>query len=500
MLPNRLEQTLIEHLAKVRVLYTQDLAAQQANVFLPDALARKYPNAPREWAWQWVFPAKSLSADPRTGLVRRHHLGEETLQRAVKAAIGKAGIAKHGSCHTLRHSFATHLIEYGYDITPIKPSNHPRTTRPCRCPHHHDLHPCPQPGRAWRPQPPRPSLTHDLPLTDSSLRPLTTCPKNATLYLMSDTAVTEESSAPKRARVVVVGSANTDMVARVARLPLPGETVLGGDFATAPGGKGANQAVAAARLGAVVTLIACVGLDSLGDAAVLGFEAEGIDTQYVVRDPEAPTGVALITVDAATGENSIVVASGANAKLSVGLIQMASGAIRDADVVICQLESPLATVQAALQLARDAGKTTILNPAPAQVLPDALLALVSVLTPNETEAALMAGDAAVTPAQMANALRERGAASVVVTLGAKGALVVTEKQETLIQSFAPKETVDTTAAGDCFTGALAVALGEGKTLGYAVEFANAAASLSVEKAGAQPSLPNRYETDLRLID
>jgi ribokinase len=315
---------------------------------------------------------------------------------------------------------------------------------------------------------------------------------------MSDTVVLEDPSRPKRARVVVVGSANTDMVARVARLPMPGETVLGGDFATAPGGKGANQAVAAARLGAVVTLIACVGADALGDAAVLGFEAEGIDTQYVVRDPEAPTGVALITVDAATGENSIVVASGANAKLSVGLIQMAASAIRDADVVVCQLESPLTTVQAALQLAREAGKITILNPAPAQALSDELLVLVSVLTPNETEAALLAGNTSATPEEAAAVLLARGAGQLVVTLGADGVLLAVSGETTRFPIRAVSSVVDTTAAGDCFTGALAVALGEGRSLQSAVAFANAAASLSVEKAGAQPSLPNRYEVDLRL--
>ena len=321
---------------------------------------------------------------------------------------------------------------------------------------------------------------------------------------MSDAAATDTTAPdlapPKRARVVVVGSANMDMTARVAHLPQPGETMLCAGFESLPGGKGANQAVAAARLGAVVTFIACVGADSLGDDMVLGLEAEGINTRYVVRDPDAPTGAALITVDEATGENVIVVVSGANAKLSVALIDMAQDAIREADVLICQLESPLETVMAALKLARSAGKITILNPAPARILPDDLLALVSVLTPNETEAALLAGDAAVTPAQWANVLRERGAASVVVTLGARGALVVTEAEEKLVQAFAPEKTVDTTAAGDCFAGALAVALGEGQSLRSAAMFANAAASLSVEKAGAQPSLPNRYEVDVRLID
>ncbi len=312
--------------------------------------------------------------------------------------------------------------------------------------------------------------------------------------------MTSVSQIEKRPRVVVVGSANMDMVARVPHLPRPGETILGGEFAMLPGGKGANQAVAAARLGALVTFVACVGADMFGDSMVLGFEGEGIDTRYVVRDPDAPTGVALIHVDEATGENSIVVAPGANHCLSVRLVERAKEAIQAADVVVCQLESPLNSVLTALKLARAAGKTTILNPAPAQPLSDELLSLVSVLTPNETEAAFLAGETAATPSQMANVLLDRGAAHVVITLGAKGALAVSEARETLIQSFTPTETVDSTAAGDCFTGALAVRLAEGRSLERAVEFANAAASLSVETAGAQPSLPNRHAVDVRLID
>ena len=302
----------------------------------------------------------------------------------------------------------------------------------------------------------------------------------------------------KRPRVVVVGSANTDMVTRVPRLPVPGETLLGGAFAIAPGGKGANQAVAAARLGAVVTFVGCVGADSFGDLLVLNLENEGIDTQFVTRDPDAATGVALITVDEEFGENTIVVAPGANAKLSPPLIDLAAAAIRDADVLLCQLEIPMETVQAALQMARSAGVQTILNPAPAKSLSDELLSLVSVLTPNQTEAAQMLG-ADFDPSAAALDLRRRGAENVVVTLGAAGARVVSASGNTSVPAFPPTEVTDTTAAGDCFTGALAVALGEGQTLEQAVKFANAAASLSVETEGAQPSLPNRLAVNKRLI-
>ena len=315
---------------------------------------------------------------------------------------------------------------------------------------------------------------------------------------MADRKIDDNAVEQKRPRVVVVGSANTDMVVRVPHLPGPGETLLGGAFSMGAGGKGANQAVAAARLGAVTTFIGCVGTDSFGDLIALNLENEGIDTQFLIRDPDAATGVALITVDHEFGENIIVVAPGANAKLSPALLDLAAAAIRNADILVCQLEIPMETVHAALQIARSAGVRTILNPAPAQALSDALLSLVSVLTPNQTEAALLL-DTDFDPSAAAIHLRQRGAENVVVTLGAAGARVVTASENTSVPAFAPEEVVDTTAAGDCFTGALAVALGEGQPLEQAVKFANAAASLSVETEGAQPSLPNRLAVNKRLL-
>ncbi len=316
---------------------------------------------------------------------------------------------------------------------------------------------------------------------------------------MADTNSTDTGVEEKRPRVVVVGSANTDMVVRVPQLPAPGETLLGSAFALMPGGKGANQAVAASRLGAVVTFVGCVGADGFGDMLVANLENEGIHTQFVVRDPDAPTGVALITVDETFGENTIVVAPGANAKLSPPLIELAAAAIRDADVVLCQLEIPMETVLSTLQIARSANVLTILNPAPAQALSDELLSLVSVLTPNQTEAAqILGGD--YDPSASALMLKHRGVQNVVVTLGSAGARLVTHTSEnTFVPAFPADHVADTTAAGDGFTGALAVALGEGLALEEAVKFAAAAASLSVETEGAQPSLPNRLAVNKRLM-
>ncbi|BDI31831.1 ribokinase [Capsulimonas corticalis] len=298
-----------------------------------------------------------------------------------------------------------------------------------------------------------------------------------------------------RPHVVVVGSSNTDMTARVARLPGPGETVLSERFEMVAGGKGANQAVAAARLGAQVTFVARVGADALGAQAIAGFQAAGIDTAYVVQDSGAPTGIALIGVDAARGENSIIVAPGANAHLSPSDVEAASEVIRNADIVVCQLETPLETVKTALRIAWEAGVLTVLNPAPAQPLPADLLALVDILTPNETEAVLLVGDTDASPEAAAQQLHALGVSSVVVTLGAAGALVSNADGVVVVAGRRAPTVVDTTGAGDCFTGALSVALAEGKDLRRAAEFAGAAASLSVAKAGAQPSMPTRADVD-----
>jgi ribokinase len=298
--------------------------------------------------------------------------------------------------------------------------------------------------------------------------------------------------------VLVIGSSNTDMVVRSSHLPGPGETVLGGVFAMVPGGKGANQAVAAARLGARVTFIARVGTDVFGDHAIKGLTEAGIDTRFVFRDHDAPSGVALIGVSDGNGENAILVAPGANARLSVADIEAASEAIRAADVLVCQLETPPETVEASLSMAARSGVRTILNPAPAQVLPMSLMQNVSVLTPNQQEAATIAGTDGQDLPQTAHRLRGLGAKSVVITRGSEGAYVASEVSDLDVPSFVAS-VVDTTAAGDCFTGALAVALAEGMNLERAVRFAAAAASLSVERSGAQPSLPMRADVEQRLI-
>jgi len=289
------------------------------------------------------------------------------------------------------------------------------------------------------------------------------------------------------------------MIVRLKRIPRPGETILGGEFLTAAGGKGANQAVGAARAGGKVTLIARVGRDGFGDEALAGLQRDGIDVRHVVRDRAAPSGVALIFV-AADGENSIAVASGANAKLSPADIRKSADVIRSAAILVMQLETPPATVLAAAKVAAKAGVRVILNPAPARPLADELLDRVSILTPNETEVELLTGikvtDAAAA-AQACARLRARGVRTVIVTLGSRGAFLADVDGQQLVPGFKVKA-VDTTAAGDIFNGALAVALAEGRPMPAAVRFASAAAALSVTRLGAQPSAPLRREVDVFL--
>jgi len=294
--------------------------------------------------------------------------------------------------------------------------------------------------------------------------------------------------------IVVVGSSNTDMIVQTDRLPLPGETVLGGDLTIAPGGKGANQAVAAARLGANVTFIARVGQDMFGREAISNFHREGLDIRYLVQDPQAPSGVALIVVGPG-GQNLIAVAPGANRRLTPADVEAAKSAFAQARVVLLQLEIPIETVLAAAQAGRAAGAMVILNPAPAPSysLPLELLSTVDIVTPNETEAATLTGQN--TPEKAARVLLQWGVRVAIVTLGAEGALVATGPDHMQRIPGFQVEAVDATAAGDAFNGGLAVALARGEPLERAVRYAHAVAALSVTRLGAQPSLPTADEVE-----
>jgi len=297
-------------------------------------------------------------------------------------------------------------------------------------------------------------------------------------------------------KIVVVGSSNTDMVIKTAHLPVPGETILGGEFFMNPGGKGANQAVAAAKLGGDVVFVAKVGNDIFGQEAVQGFKKEGINTGFVVTDPENPSGVATIMVDD-KGENCIAVASGANNALSSADIDQAREQIQAADILLMQLETPLPTVEHAAEIGNGEDTTVILNPAPAQELSDRLLGMLDVITPNETEAELLTGikvDDLESAENAAEALREKGVGVVIITLGSQGAYVLSDLFSGLIPT-RKVEAVDTTAAGDTFNGALAVGLVNGLEIEVAVEFANKAATVSVTRLGAQSSAPRLEELD-----
>jgi ribokinase len=295
-------------------------------------------------------------------------------------------------------------------------------------------------------------------------------------------------------KITVIGSSNTDMVIKSSRLPAPGETIIGGDFLMNPGGKGANQAVAAARLGGDTTFITKTGNDIFGKQAFQTFEREGIHTEYIATDPINPSGVALIMVDN-NGENCISVALGSNGTLNRQDIDRAAEQIKSSEVVLMQLEIPLDTVEYAAKMASQAGVKVVLNPAPAQKLSAELLSTLYLLTPNETEAEMLTGikvNDEASASQAAKAIKSLGVKNIIITMGASGAFMSTDKEELMI-SVPTVQAVDTTAAGDTFNGALVVALAEQRSFVEAVHFANKAASISVTKLGAQASVPYRKD-------
>lgn len=301
-------------------------------------------------------------------------------------------------------------------------------------------------------------------------------------------------------KIVVIGSSNTDLVVKLPRLPRPGETIIGGTFSMAAGGKGANQAVAASRAGGDVTFIAKVGNDHFGTQAIDGFRNDGLDTRFVDVVPASASGIGLIFVDQ-SGENCIGVASGANNELLPADVEKAGKVIASADVLLLQLEIPLTTVEAAVRIASKAGVRVLLNPAPARQLDPKFLNQISVIIPNENEVEILTGlritdDTSVATA--ASILRNQCIPAVVITLGARGAYLSDAGGVEFVPAFRV-EAVDSTAAGDVFSGALAVALGEHVALNNAVRFASAAAALSVTRPGAQPSAPRREEITTLLM-
>ena len=306
-----------------------------------------------------------------------------------------------------------------------------------------------------------------------------------------------DTTQTSKRQILVVGSSNTDMVIKAAHLPRPGETILGGTFFMNPGGKGANQAVAIARLGGPVTFICKTGSDIFGHQSQQLFEEEGINTSYVFSDSGNPSGVALITVDE-KAENCIVVASGANANLLPSDLEKAEEAIERADLVLMQLEVPMETVCFVADIAWQKGKKVILNPAPAHPLPADLLRHLYLITPNETEAEMITGVKITdesSAGEAARALSGMGVQHVIITLGSKGALIYSNGKAEMVPAL-KVEAVDTTAAGDVFNGALTVALSEGRSLKEAARFACKASAISVSRVGAQSSAPYRNEVDI----
>lgn len=295
--------------------------------------------------------------------------------------------------------------------------------------------------------------------------------------------------------ICVIGSLNMDLVVNVEKMPKAGQTLLGSNFKEVPGGKGANQAVAMARLNGNVTMIGKVGNDSFGETLVNSLKKDNVNTDYIQVE-EGPSGVALITVDK-NAQNSIVVAPGANYKLTKEDIDKNIDAIKNSDIVVVQLETPLETIKYALKKAKELGKYTILNPAPAVVLEDEIIENVDLLTPNETELEIISQKSISNEDDInecAQIMINKGVKELIVTLGSKGSLYI-NKETSMFKKAYKVEAIDTTAAGDSYTGALAVAIAFDKDMEYAMDFASKVGALSVMKEGAQSSLPTLIEVE-----
>jgi len=304
-------------------------------------------------------------------------------------------------------------------------------------------------------------------------------------------------------KITILGIYVVDVAFFAPRLPRIGETILGDDFRAGPGGKGGNQAVAAARAGGAVTFVTRVGDDDFGRQARAPWAADGIDIRFVTMSDTAPTGAAFIFVNSRTGDNAIIVTPGAARELTIEHVRPALAALAPGDVFMTQLEAPLQTVVAALAEAKARGATTILNPAPAAELPDEAFRSSDLFTPNESEAAALAGfpvDGPEAAARAAAVFLAKGVGAVAVTLGPAGVLLKTPTATVLVPGFTVPEVVDTTGAGDAFNGGLAAALAEGMPLDAAVRFGNAVGALSVTRRGTAPAMPARTEIDRMLAE
>lgn len=295
-------------------------------------------------------------------------------------------------------------------------------------------------------------------------------------------------------KIIVFGSINIDFIARTSRLPMPGETIIGYDFQNLPGGKGANQAVACAKLGAKTMMIGCVGSDIFGDNIVTELKNSRVDVSLISRNNRVSTGIALITVNE-TGENSIIIIPGANGEVGENELMILESTLEKADILLLQLEIPIDAVLQAAILGKEKGAIVILDPAPAQKLPEELLRLVDIFTPNKIEAASLVDfniDSWDKASRAAYTFLRRGVRHSVIKMGSKGVLLTSQKSKQIYPSI-PARVVDTVGAGDAFSGALAVALSEGKTINEAVQWGNAAGAFAATKKGTQTAMPSRSE-------